>query len=221
MASEGILRGEGLGMAFKLPTGGELRVLQDLDVCVSPGEVVAITGRSGAGKSTLLHILGGLQAPSEGRVLLQDEDLYSVAQARRARIRSRSFGFVFQAHHLLPGFGALENVLLASRIAGQGRTESEERARELLDRFGLSGRHDHRPTELSGGECQRVALARALINRPSMVFADEPTGNLDLQNAEQVLDSLTAVVRESGGSVLIVTHDPRVTGVADRVIPLG
>ena len=221
MANETVLEGQGLGMSFELPGGGRLQVLKELEIRIGASEIVAITGRSGAGKSTLLHILGGLQAPSEGRVEFQGQDLYTISQPRRARVRNRSFGFVFQAHHLLPGFTALENVLLPVRIAGGSHDDAAERAAVLLDRFGLSGRSGHLPTELSGGECQRVALARALINAPSLLFADEPTGNLDLANADQVLGSLTAVVRESGGSVLIVTHDSRVTGVADRVIELG
>ena len=214
-----VLSAQRLGKAFPIP-GGELRLFEGLDLDIHSGELLAVTGRSGAGKSTLLHILGGMQAPSEGRVLVGDEDLYRCGEKRRAAICGQRFGFVFQSHHLLPGFDALENVLLPAAIAGTAMHTARERARWLLSRFGLSGREDHLPSRLSGGECQRVSLARALVNSPSIVFADEPTGNLDLANADSVLTALSEVVREDGGSVVIVTHDPRVTQVAHRVLSL-
>ncbi len=214
-----VLRAHRLGKAFAIP-GGELRLFADLDLDVFRGELLAVTGRSGVGKSTLLHILGGMQAPSEGCVTVGDEDLYGASERRRAALIGSRFGFVFQNHHLLPGFSALENVLLPAWIAGANRTRARDRARLLLGRFGLSGREDHLPSRLSGGECQRVSLARALVNSPSIVFADEPTGNLDLANADSVLTALAEMVREDGGSVVIVTHDPRVTQVAHRVLSL-
>lgn len=214
-----ILRASGLGKAFPVP-GGELRLFRDLELEIRRGELLAVTGRSGAGKSTLLHILGGMQAPSEGTVTVDGEDLFGASERRRAALIGSRFGFVFQNHHLLPGFTALENVLLPAWIAGTPRSQARERALSLLERFGLAGRDAHLPSRLSGGECQRVSLARALVNSPSIVYADEPTGNLDLSNADSVLTALAAVANEEGGSVVIVTHDPRVTQVAHRVLSL-
>jgi ABC-type lipoprotein export system ATPase subunit len=153
-------------------------------------------------------------------VAVDGEDLFGASERRRAALIGSRFGFVFQNHHLLPGFTALENVLLPAWIAGVSRAGARERALSLLERFGLAGREHHLPSRLSGGECQRVSLARALVNSPSIVFADEPTGNLDLSNADSVLSALAEMASDEGGSVVIVTHDPRVTQVAHRVLSL-
>jgi len=201
-------------------SGGDVQALNRVKLQVRASEAVAVMGRSGAGKSTLLHVLGGLEAPSEGRVIVEGRDLYGLGDRDRAALRAARMSFVFQAHHLLSEFTALENVLLPARILGCPESKARERARDLLETFGLADRTGHRPVELSGGECQRVALARALVNRPAIVLADEPTGNLDREHAEDILVELSRVVEHDGGALVIVTHDPGITEIAHRVVRL-
>jgi lipoprotein-releasing system ATP-binding protein len=184
--------------------GRSLEVLQGIDLDIGSGEMVTIVGPSGAGKSTLLHLVGTLDLPSEGRIFYEGQDVTRLGSSDLAEFRNRSIGFVFQFHHLLPEFTALENVLMPGLI--QGRRRLEERARQLLDEVGLSSRLTHRPGELSGGEQQRVALARALLMEPKLVLADEPTGNLDSQTSESVQSLFFDLNRRHGTTFLIVTH---------------
>ncbi len=183
-------------------------VLKGIDLTIKRGKRISITGPSGSGKSTLLHIMGGLEHPSSGDVIFQGSPLYQRSEEDISYIRNRSFGFVFQFHHLLQDFTALENVMIPALIAGEGLKTAEEKAKCLLERFGLGGRLNHKPTKLSGGERQRVAIARALINSPDVLFLDEPTGNLDPEHSQEVLDVIRAL---ESVSIVIVTHD---TGVA-------
>jgi predicted ABC-type transport system involved in lysophospholipase L1 biosynthesis ATPase subunit len=201
----------------------EVRVLQGVSLRVRAGEALCVMGASGAGKSTLLHILGGLDRPTRGAVVLQGLDLYALAPGARSEIRARRLGFVFQAYHLLPELDLAENVALPAMSRwGATRRSAEHRARAtgLLDRVGLRDRAAHRPTELSGGEQQRAALARALMNDPEIVFADEPTGNLDSDTGAQVLDSLFELVRERRHTLVLVTHNQEVARRCDRVLLL-
>jgi predicted ABC-type transport system involved in lysophospholipase L1 biosynthesis ATPase subunit len=195
-------------------------VLRGASLRIGPGETVAVVGRSGAGKSTLLHILGGLDRPDRGRVMLDGRDLYAPAESARAAIRATRIGFVFQAYHLLPDMTVLENVVLPAlvRAAAASRRGARGRARALLERVGLSDRAAHMPLELSGGEQQRVALARALINGPDLVLADEPTGNLDERTGDQILDILFGMTRDSDRSLLLVTHNPSIAARCDRAL---
>jgi len=197
-----------------------VEVLKGVDLAVEPGELVAIVGPSGSGKSTLLHLLGGLDRPDGGRVVIGGEDLSRRSGARLAAFRNRTIGFVFQFHHLLPDFTALENVMLPGRIAGQPPRRALERARELLAEVGLSEREDHFPSELSGGERQRVALCRALALAPPLLLADEPTGNLDPASGERVLELLLALQERHGTTAVLVTHNPEVAGRCARVLVL-
>lgn len=199
---------------------GLVRVLQDADLDMREGELLAVVGRSGSGKSTLLHILGGLEAPDAGVVEVEGQDLWRMSDAERSRLRARRFGFVFQAQHLLPDFTALENVALAGRIAGLEKPVAFEKAREWLTRFGLEQRLDHRPSELSGGEKARTGLARAMATSPAILFADEPTGNLDRQQADRVLADLHAAMGQSNHGMVVVTHDSQLARRAHRVVEL-
>ena len=184
--------------------GRSLQVLQGIDLEIGSGEMVTIVGPSGAGKSTLLHLIGTLDLPSSGRILYEGQDVTQLGSSELAEFRNRSIGFVFQVHHLLPEFTALENVMMPGLI--QGRRRLEDRARQLLDEVGLTPRLTHRPGELSGGEQQRVALARALLMEPKLVLADEPTGNLDSQTSESVQSLFLDLNRRHGTTFLIVTH---------------
>ena len=198
-------------------------LLAGIDLALAPGESVAIVGPSGSGKSTLLAILGGLEPPSAGAVLWQGRDLATLDERARAELRARTLGFLFQAHHLLPQLSALENALVPtlSRAARAERDASEKRARELLERVGLAARLAHRPGELSGGERARVALVRALVNRPSCLLADEPTGALDARTAEELGTLLLELNRSQGVALVVVTHSERLAARMGRVLALG
>ncbi|MCA8930120.1 MAG: ABC transporter ATP-binding protein [Alphaproteobacteria bacterium] len=195
-----------------------LRVLDGLDLRLMPGEIVALVGPSGAGKSTLLQIAGLLDNPDRGAVRLGNRDCARLSDAERSAVRRAEIGFVFQFHHLLPEFTALENIVLPQLIAGVGRRAAQERARELLASVGLTERASHRPAELSGGEQQRVAIARALANRPRVLLADEPTGNLDQVTGERVADQLVRLAHETGVAALVATHNMALAAAMDRVV---
>ncbi len=200
--------------------GAGLDVLKSVSLAIMPGEIVAVVGPSGAGKSTLLHIAGLLDRPTAGAVLFAGEDCTAASDDRRTVIRRAGIGFVYQFHHLLPEFSALENVILPQMIAGRTRRQAVGRARELLERTGLAERASHRPARLSGGEQQRVAIGRALANRPKVLIADEPTGNLDPQTALSVFAMLLAVVREQRVAALIATHNLDLAARMDRRLVL-
>lgn len=198
-----------------------IRVLEELDLEIYRNERVAIVGESGVGKSTLLHILGTLDRPSGGQVFLDGQDLFALPEVELAALRNREIGFIFQFHHLLPDFSALENVMMPGLIAGLGWAEAGKQAEEMLRRVGLGDRLTHRPGELSGGEQQRVAVARALILGPRVVLADEPTGNLDPATGEGVLRLLLTLNEEMGITMAIVTHSEKLAAVMDRTLRLS
>jgi lipoprotein-releasing system ATP-binding protein len=197
-----------------------IEVLKGATASLFPGETVALLGPSGAGKSTLLHIAGLLEQPDGGAVVIDGRDCVKLDDGERTRMRRAEIGFVYQFHHLLPEFSALENVVLPQLILGLARTEAEERANQLLDSLGLGERSDHRPSQLSGGEQQRVAIARAVANGPRLLLADEPTGNLDPPTAERVFDQLLSLVRQSGVAALIATHNLDLAARMDRTLRL-
>ena len=194
-----------------------LEVLTGIDLDIHRGDFVSIVGASGSGKSTLLHILGGLDRPTSGTVYWGDEDIFSLSDETLATQRARNIGFVFQFHHLMPEFSAMENIMIPSMILGLSSSQAESRARELLSRVGLLERQHHRPNELSGGEQQRVAVARALANTPAVIFADEPSGNLDSGGSEQLHDLLIELNRVEGQTFVVVTHNDRLTEKSTRV----
>lgn len=197
---------------------GVLDVLRGVDLEVGAGEIVAIVGRSGAGKSTLLHILGALDSPDSGEIWIDGEGLHKLNAERLTRFRNRSLGFVFQFHHLLPEFTALENASMPLLIAGERRHTAEKEALDLLGYLGLTDRKDHKPGQLSGGEQQRVAIARALINKPRVILADEPTGNLDSQTSSDLHNLFLRLREDLGQTFLIVTHNAELSNLADRCL---
>jgi predicted ABC-type transport system involved in lysophospholipase L1 biosynthesis ATPase subunit len=215
-----VLACRGLAKAYRTPAG-ELPVLRGVDLELARGEVVAVTGESGAGKTTLLQVLGGLDVPDAGELAWQGRAVARLPAAERARLRSAAMGFVFQNYQLMPELDARENVALAARIRGRGAAESLAAADRLLAAVGLAGRGRHLPSALSGGECQRVALARALVNRPALLLADEPTGNLDEASGAAVMDLLLSLARADGAAVLLITHSAAHAARADRRLALS
>ncbi|TCN85440.1 lipoprotein-releasing system ATP-binding protein [Shewanella fodinae] len=195
-------------------------VLHDVSLTVEVGEQLAIVGSSGSGKSTLLHIIGTLDKPSGGQVILDGEALYQVSAARQAQIRNQELGFIYQFHHLLPEFTALENVCMPGWIAGRNKADVQQQAQQLLTRVGLEHRLQHLPSELSGGERQRVAIARALINNPKLVLADEPTGNLDANSGETVYELIRELAAQLGTAFVVVTHDHQLAARMDRQLQM-
>ena len=197
---------------------GPLTVLKGVDISIEKGEMVSIVGSSGAGKSTLLHILGTLDSPDSGNITIDGQLLSSLTSSQLAAFRNKHIGFIFQFHHLLPEFDALENVCIPGWIANKPREEVKKRALELLEILGLANRIHHKPNELSGGEQQRVAVARALINDPLIVFADEPTGNLDSSNARELHQLFTKINQDFGTTFLIMTHNEELAALSTRVL---
>lgn len=200
---------------------GEVEVLKGISLQVSKAEIVSIVGASGAGKTTLLQILGTLENPNSGKLLYGDEDVTKLSKKELSKFRNQKIGFIFQFHHLLPEFTALENVCLPSFIAKKPTAESDKKAKELLDYLNLSHRIDHKPTELSGGEQQRVAVARSLINSPEVIFADEPSGNLDSKNAQELHELFFKLRQEFDQSFVIVTHNEELAEMADRKLTIA
>lgn len=217
--SEPVLQTQGLKRSFT-QGGATIHVLRGIDLTIQPGQVVALLGPSGSGKSTMLQAVGLLEGGFEGSIRIAGREAAQLSPAGRTEVRRDSLGFVYQFHHLLPDFNALENVVLPQMIHGALRKEADARATLLLTALGLGERLTHRPSQLSGGEQQRVAVARALANRPALVLADEPTGNLDEATADKVLDQLLDLVRGEGSSALIATHNERLAGRMDRVVRL-
>ena len=199
---------------------GQLEIFSGLSLAINAGEIVALVGQSGAGKSSLLHIAGLLEAPTSGEIFIQGMPVTGLSDTERTRIRRDQLGFVYQAHHLLPEFDALENVVLPQMIAGRSRTEAAKEATRLLTVLGLGQRLTHRPAQLSGGEQQRVAMARALANKPRLLLADEPTGNLDPRTAGGVFEALIQITRAEGLGALVATHNFELAGRMDRAMLL-
>ncbi|HET8573011.1 MAG TPA: ABC transporter ATP-binding protein [Edaphocola sp.] len=199
---------------------GQLTVLNNVSISIRPGEFVAVTGHSGAGKSTLLHILGGLDKPDQGSVRFLDEDILMLSAKKQLRFRNDHIGFVFQFHHLLPEFTAVENVSMPLWIKGVHKNEAERQALAVLERVGLPHRASHKPGALSGGEQQRVAIARALINRPDIIFADEPTGNLDSENARVIHQLFLELQKEFRLTFVVVTHNEELASLAERELKM-
>ncbi len=197
-----------------------LHVLKGIDLEIKKGEVVSIVGASGAGKSTLLHIIGTLDKPDSGNVLIDDTDVTSLNSSQLSHFRNKKVGFVFQAHHLLPEFTALENVMMPALISGESKSSATQKAMQMLERLGVSSRASHRPSELSGGEQQRVAVGRALINNPSAIFADEPSGNLDSESAKALHELFFELRKSLNQTFVIVTHNESLAGMADRVLTM-
>ncbi|MBV9570074.1 MAG: ABC transporter ATP-binding protein [Alphaproteobacteria bacterium] len=217
--SDAVLRLEGVARHY-VQGQGTLEVFSDLSLAIRPGELVALVGPSGAGKSSLLHMAGLLESPSSGKIYINGAAASQLPDYERTRLRRELIGFVYQAHHLLPEFSALENVIIPLRIAGRGHQEARAEAVRLLTEVGLAARLEHRPSQLSGGEQQRVAVARALANRPRLLLADEPTGNLDPRTAQGVFDLLLGLVRAEGTAALIATHNQELAAKMDRALVL-
>ena len=220
--SEPILFATDLIKKYRLPNK-TVEVLNGASLTITPGERVAIVGRSGIGKSTLLHVLGALDRPESGEVIINGRSIYKLSERARSNLRAREIGFIFQSYHLFPEMDISENVMLPAWAAGAGqnRTHIKTRAAELLELVGLTDRATHTPLELSGGEQQRAAIARALMNQPQLLLADEPTGNLDTETGAQVLELLFSISSQSGRALVIVTHSPTVAARCDRTLTLN
>lgn len=199
---------------------GNLAILKSLDIQINASEIIAIVGASGAGKSTLLHLLGTLDKPDTGNIIFNDHDLSKLNDTALSEFRNKNMGFIFQFHHLLPEFTALENVCIPAYIAKENKSTAEARGLAILKQLGLEARAQHKPSELSGGEQQRVAIARALINNPSVIFADEPTGNLDSTNAKEINELFLKLRNEMGIAIVIVTHNAELASIADRKLTM-
>lgn len=216
-----LLTAENIHKSYKDQDGGAaLQVLKGVNLTVEQGTITSIIGSSGSGKSTLLHILGGLDKPDKGKVIWNGTDLSSMSEERLADFRNKNMGFVFQFHHLLPEFTALENICMPSLIAGIPYAKASKRALQLMERFGIEKRKNHRPTQLSGGEQQRVSMARALMNRPQLILADEPSGNLDAANTQIILDMLFELRDRDGVSILLITHEKAVAERSDHILEI-
>jgi lipoprotein-releasing system ATP-binding protein len=220
MSDAPVLELRGIRQSFPEAGGGRLEVIREANLELHPGEMVALIGPSGAGKSTLLHITGMLEKAEAGDVVVAGQSTTSMSDDRRTAVRRSAMGFVYQYHHLLPEFSALENVVIPQMIAGKSRVAARPRAAELLGKVGLAPRLEHRPGKLSGGEQQRVALARALANAPRILLADEPTGNLDIHTADDVFAMLATLVRDFKVAALIATHNLEIAQRMDRVVTL-
>jgi len=215
-----LLNGEGIHKDYQSAENQELQVLKGIDIQIREGEILAIVGPSGVGKSTLLHVLGALDRPTRGKVWIHSESVFSMSEIQLSNFRNNKIGFVFQFHHLLPEFTALENVAMPGLIARRNQLEVFDYSRFLLNEVGLTGRLTHKPREMSGGEQQRVAFARALVNDPVLILADEPSGNLDLINSIALHQLMWKLVRETNKSFVVVTHNQDLAGEADRIIEL-
>ena len=210
-----------INLAKSFTDGGlQTHVLDNINLSVHKGDRLAIVGSSGSGKSTLLHLLGGLDTPTQGQVLVNGEDIHALNHKAASRLRNQQLGFVYQFHHLLPEFTAVENVAMPLVIGGEAPIPAQQKARELLEKVGLGHRLEHKPSELSGGERQRAAMARALITEPACLLADEPTGNLDHRTAQSMFDLLLQLNADLGTALVIVTHDNELAGKMDRIMTL-
>jgi putative ABC transport system ATP-binding protein len=209
------------GLVKELPMGrNKLAILRGVNMSVRPGEIVAIVGPSGSGKTTLLGLIGGLDTPTAGSIMLAGQEISKLGEDKLADVRNRTIGFVFQFFNLVPTLTALENVMLPVQFDDKSRFKPEKRARELLEMIGLGHRLNHKPKELSGGEQQRVAIARALANQPAILLGDEPTGNLDSERGEEILNLIQQLRRDLGLTVILVTHDPKVASRSDRILTM-
>jgi len=217
-----ILEGQHITKTYKSESGnGSLTVLQDISISIEKGSIVTVVGASGCGKSTLLHILGGLDHPDSGSVLWENQPIYKMSDEVLADFRNKKLGFVFQFHHLLPEFTAVENIMMPALIQGMTPEQAQSRAHDLLEQFGIPGRAKHRPTQLSGGEQQRVAMARALMNNPDLILADEPTGNLDEKNTDILLQLLFDLREQEDVSLLLITHEKDIARRSDVIYKLS
>ena len=217
-----ILEGKNITKRFPGEAGNEpLTVLDNTSIAIEKGSIVTVVGASGCGKSTLLHILGGLDQPDSGSVLWENNPIYDMSKQDLAGFRNKKLGFVFQFHHLLPEFTAIENIMMPALIHGDGEADAHQRAMNLLQDFGIPGRAEHRPTQLSGGEQQRVAMARALINNPDLILADEPTGNLDEKNTDILLKLLFDLRTKEDVSILLITHEKDIAARSDIIYELS
>lgn len=216
-----IINGSGLVKSYKVSKQNTLEVLKGVDISIPENKISVIVGASGAGKSTLLHIISGLDKPDAGSVNIMGTDIFSLSQKKLSKFRNENIGFVFQFHHLLPEFTALENVAIPMLIAGKGKKEAFEKALQLISITGLESRKNHKPAEMSGGEQQRAALARALSNDPKVILADEPTGNLDSNNANAINDLFLKLRDEFGKTFVIVTHNKDLMAIGDNLIEMA